>query len=747
MTHKIAFYNSPLASMPTRQTRFENRSVNQALKALNIDPNQQTIVVGIGNDWVLRADWNKPVNDNISIYAVPADPATILVSILSYNATTIAGMAIFASLPTWLGASAVMLAGSMLIREVFPAAQTDISGRSIKSASPTYSINGQGNRLRTGEPMAELFGKCRLFPAYGVPPYWAFINGEQYLYEIFHITNGKAHIVKEFLGDNTIPDASFGFEKWKMFPGQNLPTNIFENIHTSKNISGRELKAPNEIKNWDSSGGWTQWINITPTDKKIKAIHLDMVAQGGLYSMDTSGNISNNTATYTIEIKDSNNVVTSHTKTLTGNGNKPIRITEKFNPPKTDEYKIRIKRTDSKKTTTRDQHSIAWAGLKGVLEKPLNLNDNATYILKRTRATNASQSLRGKYSVIAHRHLPTYNPTTKTWSQVRATQSIADSVAYILKKWLPEDEIDLESLYQLDAIWTARGDKINGVFDTATNTWEAIKKALACGRATPIRLWDTVTFIRDKNHALPQSLFTLSNIEAGSVNINYTLTTAEMADGIKVLFPNEENDFDQDKVEWVETGSQKRRVIEIRLPYITNKNQALREAKFRAREQLYRRKTVSFVAPTPPQALLYGSCHILEYPMITQSVCQGRVIDFNSVTKTLTLSDAVKFETGKKYALRVVDSKGQVSAPLPITSSSLSDSDIAFDFEDEDVKILTSFSLNIITEKSGLGNASTYVVNEATKVEQSFVITKVEPQGQDKVKITGIFDDARVHQD
>ena len=88
-----------------------------------------------------------------------------------------------------------------------------------------------------------------------------------------------------------------------------------------------------------------------------------------------------------------------------------------------------------------------------------------------------------------------------------------------------------------------------------------------------------------------------------------------------------------------------------------------------------------------------------------------------------------------------------MSSPLPITSSSLTNSNILFNFEDTEVKILTAFSRNIITEKSGTGNASTYVVNEASKVEQKFVITKVEPQGKDKVKITGIFDDVRVHAD
>ena len=90
-----------------------------------------------------------------------------------------------------------------------------------------------------------------------------------------------------------------------------------------------------------------------------------------------------------------------------------------------------------------------------------------------------------------------------------------------------------------------------------------------------------------------------------------------MADSIKVLFPNEDKGYTQDSVEWSEPNSPKKRVVDIRLPFITNKNQALREAKFRTREQFYRRKRVSFVIATPPRQLSYGTKHLLQYPLVS----------------------------------------------------------------------------------------------------------------------------------
>ena len=311
---------------------------------------------------------------------------------------------------------------------------------------------------------------------------------------------------------------------------------------------------------------------------------------------------------------------------------------------------------------------------------------------------------------------------------------------------LSEDELDLQQLYALDKIWKKRGDKVNAIFDTTTTGWDAITKLLATGRTTPLRLWNTLTFIRDQNRDIPISLFSLANIEQGSFDVAYTLSSGEMADGIKVLFPDEDKDYTQDSVEWAEPNSPKKRVIDIHLPFITNKYQALREAKFRAREQFYRRKKVSFVIATPPRQLSYGTKHLLQYPLVSSEGGVGSIVEYNKVTGVAKISTPVEFIAGEIYRIRINQKDGTLSDELTIVPAILNGADNV-DITDDEIQIVGNPVLNLIAEADLNGNASSYAIYKQAHEIKEITITELKPAGTGKVKITAIFDDDRVHVD
>ena len=134
---------------------------------------------------------------------------------------------------------------------------------------------------------------------------------------------------------------------------------------------------------------------------------------------------------------------------------------------------------------------------------------------------------------------------------------------------------------------------------------------------------------------------------------------------------------------------------------------------------------------------------MVQYPLIASTVCQGRVIDYDQNTRILSLSDPVKFEVGKAYVIRITKDDGSVSPPLSLIAFARNAS---FTFDDTEVELLSNPGFTILMETVDHTGAD-FVVNEIQTLEQKIIITEVKPKGQDRVEITGVFDDERVHAD
>ena len=198
------------------------------------------------------------------------------------------------------------------------------------------------------------------------------------------------------------------------------------------------------------------------------------------------------------------------------------------------------------------------------------------------------------------------------------SDSIADAAAYILRKYLDSANIDLATLAKLNIEWKKNKDTVNGVFDTSTNAWEALKKVLACGRTQPVRLWDMVTFVRDAPDTTPQLMFDMNSIEQNSLKISHRLTSGETADGVRIFYLDAKDDYEENSVTYWVSNSPRKRIVDIRLPFVTDADQARREAKYKARENMYRRKNRHIYCAHASLAITGG---IGSY--ITPSPCSG----------------------------------------------------------------------------------------------------------------------------
>lgn len=103
-----------------------------------------------------------------------------------------------------LAAGAAYLAGSMVINKLLAPKQMG-RGNNENNVSPTYSLSGGGrNRARPYEPLALVLGEPYAVPDYGSQPWTFFANGEQYLWQIFHLGLNCADASTLRIGQNAL---------------------------------------------------------------------------------------------------------------------------------------------------------------------------------------------------------------------------------------------------------------------------------------------------------------------------------------------------------------------------------------------------------------------------------------------------------------------------------------------------------------------------------------------------------------
>ena len=71
---------------------------------------------------------------------------------------------------------------------------------------------------------------------------------------------------------------------------------------------------------------------------------------------------------------------------------------------------------------------------------------------------------------------------------------------------LADARLDLKALATLDAVWAARGDSFDAVFDSPVTVWEALARIARCGRAVPIPQGGVVRIVRDAPQTLPVAM-------------------------------------------------------------------------------------------------------------------------------------------------------------------------------------------------------------------------------------------------
>ncbi len=496
---------------------------------------------------------------------------------------------------------------------------------------------------------------------------------------------------------------------------------------------------------WISSGGNLGW-NYSKTWHQVdygttnSADHQDGQAAGGYVSAGTNnkgwpvstpviwrwapfGTDPHPTREYVAAVPDI---------TITAATNTPIRRTYKF-PVAAGRYQVRATRTNDKSGSSRAAHDIIWGALRSHIPDD-EIYGNVTLLAMKARATNSlsSQSSR-RVNVIQTACLPIWNGTE--WIQPTPTRSIAWAAADALRAdyggKVPNNKINLDKLMELDAVWSARGDTFDGIFDSRMALFEAESQILRVGRAKTFQQGGVWQFVRDQAQTMPSATFGMRNIVKGSVKVNYVMHTDETPDCVDVQFFNEQT-WTWDTVRAKPADSQQLRPTKLKIVGITNRAQAWREGMYEWAANRYRR--IPFTIQTEMEGYIptFGDLVTVSHDRARWGQ-SGELVGWDAGTLTAITSEPLDFSAGGTHYIGLRRRDGTRAGPYQVVAGT-------------DAHHVVLQTAPDFTPYVGWQEERThYQFGPGELHSKKAIVTAIKPRSPTRVEIALINDDAAVH--
>ena len=412
-------------------------------------------------------------------------------------------------------------------------------------------------------------------------------------------------------------------------------------------------------------------------------------------------------------------------------------------------YEVRARRTNNKSTDSRTGHELRWAGLKAFLEDAPAFGD-VTLLAIRMRATdNLSQRAARMVNCIVTRRLPVWDPEAG-WSEPQPTRSIAWAFADTARSrygaGLDDARIDLAALHALDAVWQARGDRFDAVFDQSLTVWEALTRIARCGRALPFLQGGILRIARDAPRTLPVALFGPRNIVRGSFRVQYVMPGEDTADAVTVTYFSERTWTPDEVVAALPDSATEAadKPATVELFGCTGAEQAMREGLYMAAANRYRRRIVTFRTELEGLIPTYGDLVAITHdlPRWGQG---GEVVEADG--RKLTLSEPLEWESGEEAAegtgadtpeppahyLALRKRDGSLSGPWPVSPGA----------DERSVVLSEDLEFELYTGADEERTHFAFGADEAWGLRAR--VLAVRPRGE-QVEITAVGEDDRVHE-
>ena len=701
---------------------------------------------------LLRADWGRRLkrDDVVVVQALPAGgngggsqilKIVLMIAVMA-AAAYITGPAVLGltGITAGIVKAVIGLAFTALISFLIPAPKP-ASNRTFgdaPAASPTYSLQAQGNTARIGQPIPALFGRHRIFPDFVSQPYQSFAGNEQYLHYLLGVSLGEVDLETPKIGDTPID--RFTEVVWhKIEPGAPVPAGIADaRIVASADVGEAQLPGS------EAGSPWKGPFPCNPPGTVIGVTQADIAAPRGLYFANAGGGLDARGFTLEVEVQrvdDIDNPLGAWTA-LSGISvsmatTTPQRFSYSWALPQVGRWQMRIRRTDAKDGSAQAGHEVVWFGLRGQLTTDRRF-PGLTVLAIRMRASGQLTDLQTRnINVVATRKLRTLLPDGTMSATLAPSRSTADAMAEMLLAsyggGLSESKVDLASFYAGKPLWDSRGYTFDGVFDTSRPLYEALQMAARTVRAVPIVQGGKVRLVRDVEKSVPVAMFTQRNILRHSFEIEYLLPTDETADAVTGEYMDPQTWRPRD-VTVALPDSQALNPTRRQLFGVTNRQQARWVLWYWVNVNRYRRRLISWRTELEGLSALYGDPIRLAHdlPAWGQS---AEATDFDAGTRTLEVTEPLTWTEGATHFVALRKRDGTMAGPFTATQG-------------DDARQLVIGAGTLPTIDVGGDRERTHIAfGKGESWAAKLKIVAVRPRQDLVVELAAVDDDPRVYGD
>jgi hypothetical protein len=614
-------------------------------------------------------------------------------------------------------------------------------------SDPVFSLKGQQNAIRLGEPIECPYGRNRIFPSLATRPYYQYVDNDQFQYAIFCVGQGSYDIEEVMIGDSPIED--FQEAEYDIIePGET--TFLFpENVLTAVEVGGQTLFAPNDEEY--IAPGWVGPFAANPPGTVCTKIDVDLIFPRGLFELNEDG-ASTDLEQVTVEIEyreiddDGDPVGAGTWEEFTipfpfvyeAQTSTPQRRTygRGVTPGR---YEVRARRPNPRVISQKNGNEVIWEALRSYVEGPETWGDVTLIALKIRATSNLNERTQMKFNVIATRKLEIYDPNTETWSARTATRSIVWAFVDIFRAdyggKLPDNFIDWEKLVELDAFYITREEYFDWVFRDMITVWEAARTVARVGRAIPLLLGSLVTMRRDEEQEVPVTLFNTECMVAGSFQWDVKMRNILDHDSLRVEYTEPSTGYKQEQVLCTLPGGTTDNPKDLRIPGIQDRDHAYREGLYILACEKYLRENITFETGLEGYIPSYGDLVLIAHdtPRWGQSgyIVQSEEIEGELGIKIWT-SEPLDWSVGSPVML-LRGAQGQVSGPYVVTQGDNAQQALLPWLE----------AYNFFT--GGESEPMLYIFGDFLSITKHARVTRIEPSGGESIRITCVNDDPTIY--
>lgn len=723
--------------------------------------------VSIGGHPVPRAMWNKVrprAGQAIHVTAIPqggnggkilrtvALVALVVVANV-YGGALGGALGLTGSTATAVGGAIIMIGGGMAINALIPPPTAKTGTASSDPFNQLNSLTGTSNNANPYGVIPCVVGTVQFFPPHAALPYTEISGDDQYLRMLLDLGYGDLDVSDIQIGST--PISSFDDVEYEISTTPSIfSQDVFElsvgtvlnNNGDTDTRTGQNPAAEMSVDLIFPSGLY----GVTDKGKNVNAyVNVDIafrqVGTTTWYGIYDQPGISISTPAAVID--HTHNLVA-----ITSNQRKVLRVGIRWKNPSLAQYEVKVTKIGTGWDSSVAQfHDMSWSVLRSINPSVAASSTGTTKLAVRIKATDQLNGVVQNLSVLASQKIPTYDPSTATWSANAPNENPAWIYAWLLTRCpavvrsLADSRLDLDYIAAWAAECTAKGLTIGFVMDSGRALIDIARDVLAAGRASFGVRNGKYSAVRDLAQSVPVQMFTPKN----SSGFNYARAFANLPHALKVTFTNPEANWQKDVavVYWDGyNAGNATRFEELDLSMVTDPGAAWRLGRYYLAVMYNRPVTYTFVADVENLVCERGDLITVGHDIVGWGVAYGRVKSVNG--NSITLDEAVQLDPAKSYVIRVRRSDNvQVSAGSTAFYS-WDSTWITFD-NDTDVDSIVAPTRTFLTGGlAGVQAGDLFVIGETMNEVAKLVVKTVEPGSDLSATITAVdYSDAVINAD